>query len=380
MFHHPALPAILAFVATFLAVLVLRPVAGRLGWVDRPGGRKTHAAATPMIGGLAIVAGTAPWALMMFELTPAVLGFGLAAAVVVLTGILDDLFDLKWPIRLLAQASAGLIIVYVGGVKVEMIGPMFGIHTHSLGILSTPFTVLATVGIINAINMADGIDGLAGSVTVCALVMIIVAAMQSDNTRLAYGLFIVLGGVLGFLAFNMRVPGRDRAKIFLGNAGSEFLGLMIAWSCFRLTQNPDHPVTPALAPFLVAVPIIDCLVVMVRRLRNGRSPFSADRNHLHHILLDAGLRTTSVVVVISALSVAFGFFGFAALDADIPVAWLVVTFVVISLAYYLASARRQRCVAFVAGLARLGQRGRHDGVAEPPAPPAGGDTSSKQRG
>jgi UDP-GlcNAc:undecaprenyl-phosphate GlcNAc-1-phosphate transferase len=357
LWNHSLVAAITAFLATILLVVTLKPVARALGWVDRPGGRKIHAVPTPLIGGLAIVLGALPAAVFTFEPTPRVVGFGLAALIVVATGIIDDLIDLRWPYRLLAQASAALVLVYVGDVRIERIGPMFGGEIDELGALSVPLTVIATVGIINALNMADGVDGLAGAMTVCALVMLTSAAVYSGNVRLSHGLVLLLGAVLAFLAFNMRTPWRPRAGVFLGDAGAEFLGLAIAWACFRLTQNDNHPVTPALAPFLVAPPVIDCLAVMLRRVSKGKSPFAADRNHLHHMMLDGGLRPSVVVAILSAVSLTIGLGAALALKAQAPDHALALGFLALLFTYYLASADRERCIAVFAWLARRIQGG-----------------------
>ena len=192
-------------------------------------------------------------------------------------------------------------------MRVEQIGPVFGLSPVSLGALSAPFTVLATVGLINALNMIDGVDGLAGLQVLCALVMLAAASLYAGNTPLSSVLIICCGAVLGFLAFNLRTPLRKRAGVFLGNAGSAVLGLVIAWASFRLTQNPSHPVSPVLAPFLIALPVIDCLVLMVHRSREHGRPFSADRNHLHHRMLAAGFRPGEVALALAALSLIIGF-------------------------------------------------------------------------
>lgn len=347
LLQRSVLPALAAFATTILVLLILAPLARRIGLVDHPGGRKTHAAATPLIGGAAILIGAVPIALVTFELTPNILGLIAAGAVVIAAGLADDFYDLRWYWRFLAQGSAALLMIFVGGVQIEELGPLFGDRMESLGLLSIPFTVLAVIGLMNALNMIDGVDGLAGGVTGAALLMLVAAAVYSGNARLAHGLIILLGALAAFLIFNMRAPWRSRASVFLGNAGSEFLGLVIAWCCIRLTQNHGHPVTPALAPFLLAPPVIDCLTVMVRRMRNGRSPFSADRNHMHHIMLDAGFSTTAAVAVIVAFSFLMGLGAALAMLAHVKPIWLVAAFVGVTFVYYVLSAKRERCIAFL---------------------------------
>jgi UDP-GlcNAc:undecaprenyl-phosphate GlcNAc-1-phosphate transferase len=129
---------------------------------------------------------------------------------------------------------------------------------------------------------------------------------------------VITGAVVAYLAFNLRLPWRKRARIFLGNSGSAYLGLIIAWAVFRLTQNPVYPVTPILAPFLIAPPLIDCLVLIVRRLLHKRSPFHADRTHAHHLMLDGGFSVTGVVITLCVLSLSLGLGVALALRADVP--------------------------------------------------------------
>ena len=304
--HGGLLLAAAPFVATVLLIFALRPVAPVLGLVDHPGPRKIHARPTPLVGGAAITLAALATAAFVLPLTRDVLALGAASFLMLVVGTIDDRFDVNWRIRIIAQAAAALVLYTWGGVRVESIGGALGFPGHTLGVLSLPFTVLATVGITNAINWADGVDGLAGSLCLAAFAMLIAAAIYAGNAPLADDLLLMAGCVMGFLAFNLRTPWRPHATAFLGD-GAEILGLWIAWASFRLTQTPGHPVTPVLAPFLIAPPVIDCLVLIVRRLRARRSPFFADRNHLHHHLLDAGLTSTQVVVVLTGAALVIGF-------------------------------------------------------------------------
>ncbi|HKT53312.1 MAG TPA: MraY family glycosyltransferase, partial [Caulobacteraceae bacterium] len=230
-------------------------------------------------------------------------------------------------------------------------GSAFGLAHHTLGALSTPFTIIATVGLINALNMADGIDGAAGGLTLAALAMLTAAALYAGAGGLASGLTLMIGATAAFLAYNLRTPWRPRAKVFLGNAGSEFLGLLIAWASFRLTQNPAHPVNPVLAPFLIAPPVIDCLVLIARRLRAGRSPFTADRNHVHHLLLDAGFSTTGATTTIVAASIGLGAVAALAMRAHVPQTLFILGFLGLTIGHYALTAHRERSIAVFSRLA-----------------------------
>lgn len=360
------LEALVTFLAMVTLVLALRPLAERVGLMARPDQIRRHAAATPAIGGLAILLALAAclMASQFVALVPdlgtnQMRGMALAALIIVAGGVLDDFVRLRWPYRLGIQVLAALILIHLGGVRVQNLGSVFGVHLGSLGRWSELLTIVATVGIINAINMIDGVDGLAGAVSLVVTVMLAGVAIYAGNRLLAKDLGFVAGALLGFLAFNLRTPWNRQASIFLGNAGAELLGLIIASAAFRLTQNIHHPVGPQLAPFLVAPALIDCLTLMVRRARSGRSPFVGDRNHLHHLLLDAGLTPSWVVVVLSGTTVGVGLAAMLAMKAHIAPLAFTIVFVTLWCSYFLATRRRDSLVR------RLNVVGRWLGVAPP---------------
>lgn len=333
-----------AMLATAVSMLLLLRLAPNLGLVDHPGGRKRHDLPTPAIGGLAIALGCAVAANGLGPLRPPEAALALGGMILLASGGLDDLFDLAWPWKVAAQVAAAVILITFGDVEVNSIDTALGFNGRDLGFLAAPFTVLATVGLINAINMIDGIDGLAGAVVLAALAMLTGAALYAGNADLARTLVMVCGAVLAFLLFNLRFPGRPHARVFLGNAGSELLGLVVAWACFRLTQTPSHPVTPVLAPFLVAAPVIDCLALVLRRIARRRSPFSADRDHLHHVLGDAGWSPTTIVLVLTATSLAIGLAAALALLGHVPQPLFIAAFLALTAFYVVISHRRERLV------------------------------------
>ncbi len=326
------------FLATVLLISLLKPIARKFGLVDHPGPRKNHAEPTPLVGGAAITLAALATAVFVLPMTRDVVALGAASILMLIVGTIDDRFDINWRIRITAQAVAALMLFTWGGVRVESIGSALGFPDHSLGVLALPFTILATVGITNAINWVDGVDGLAGTLCLATFAMLIAAAIYAGNAPLANDLVLMAGCVMGFLAYNLRTPWRPRASVFLGD-GAEILGLWIAWASFRLTQTPGHPVTPVLAPFLIAPPVIDCLVLIVRRLRARRSPFFADRNHLHHLLLDAGLSATAVVVVLTGLTLAIGFGAANARRIHVPEPVFPAIYLAAAAGYFLVSRR-----------------------------------------
>lgn len=339
-----------ATVAALLTVVLqwlLHPVAHKLDLLDRPAGRKHHSHPTPVTGGLAMaVAAVCVLVAMVDQVGAPLGGFILGSAVLVIVGLLDDKYDLRWWIRILAQVGAALLMVYVGGVQVERLGPVFGLGETSLGALSIPFTVFATVGLINAVNMIDGADGLAGSLVFTALVMLVAAALYAGNEGIALRIAVLGGAVAGFLAYNLRTPWRKRAKLFMGNAGSAFLGYVIAWTMFRLTQNTVHDVSPVLALWLLPIPVMDTLVLMLRRLQLKQSPFIADRNHIHHLMMLGGFGPTQAALALSAFSAVTGLLAAQSLRWDIPVPLLLLAFMALCVWWYWMTSRRERAVRF----------------------------------
>lgn len=343
-----------AFATTFALVLLLRPLSLRVGLVDRPGGRKRHEHPTPTTGGAALVLGVAP-ALAFFSADRTLQGLAAAATILLIVGLADDRYRLAWGWRLVFQAVAALTMA-AGGVVVESLGPGVAGQSLDLRPFTVPCTVLVVVGVINAFNMADGADGLAGLLAFAALSMIAAVAVKVGAAGFACELLPLLAGVAAFLVFNLRRPGQGRARVFLGDGGSAFLGLAVAWASIRLTQDPQHVVTPALAPFFAAPPVIDCLTVIVRRIGHGRSPFLPDLNHAHHRLLEAGLSTTAVALSISAASLVAGAAGILAVQAGASGPALAVAFGALAAAHLGLTSRPRRFGALFSSAVRAALR------------------------
>ena len=334
----------LAIVAVLIPLTL--PLANRWGLVDKPGGRKDHECPIAVTGGavilLAVVTG-----FFLFEpdWSMRVATFIAGAVMLVLVGQLDDKYDLRWTWRIGAQALAALLLAVVAGVKAENLQDVFGFGGANIGLLAIPFTIFVVVGIINALNMADGVDGLAGSVALVSLLLFTCFALYAGDMDLATRLFSLSAAVVGFLLWNARWPWQPRARVFLGNGGSMLLGFIIGWASLRLTQNPAHPVSPVLGPWTLALPLIDCVVLMLRRWRQGVSPFKADRNHMHHLLLDAGYRPSWVVAIIAGSSLALGIAAAVAVRMDVYRPILVISFFALLMAWYVFSRNRATAVA-----------------------------------
>ena len=296
-----------AFLGVVLAIGALRPIAPGAGLIDSPGGRRQHAGAVPLVGGLAIGAGLILTFALRGSIAPAPPALLAAALVVLAGGMLDDRHELSARVKLLFQIVAAGVLAGFGGTLLHHVGALVSTDVLRLGgALALPFTILGMVGVMNAINMIDGADGLAGGVALSALLWFGVAAWLAGMTHHTSLIALFASAVSAYLCFNAGGPLARRYKVFLGDAGSLLLGLLLAWIAIELAMAPVTALKPITAVWILAVPICDSVSLMLRRAVRGRSPFSADREHFHHVLQDAGLRRAAAVPLIVALNTAFG--------------------------------------------------------------------------
>ncbi len=307
--------ALLGFGLTLGLIRFLAPRAERYGLIDRPGaGRKDHVGETPTVGGLAIVVGLASTSLLAqfaSEMHPA---FWVGLATIALIGTADDLFELQPGIKFAAQIAAALLMIYWGGLILLSLGDLVSARPVVLSRFAVPLTLFAVIGVVNAINLCDGADGLAGGLVFIAVTCIaLMSALSAHTGTLALSLALS-GCIAAFLLFNLRTPWRGRAAIFLGDAGSLSLGFVLAWLTVDAAQPRAQLFAPVTAIWLVAIPISDTIVCMSRRLLQGQNPFRADRTHLHHILIDLGLpaaRAVALILLIAFVLAAAGVAGWA---------------------------------------------------------------------
>lgn len=329
---------------TILAIRLLGPFARRLGWLDRPRGRKDHAAATPFTGGLAMLLAVLLTLPIMPLASETLLAFGVGFVVLLVVGTLDDLYDLPWWIRLFAQFCVALQMVYVGEVRIDFIGAATDPAAIALGVFSVPFTVLLTIGMINAMNMIDGIDGAAGSLGLASLIVLAAVCALIGNEALRDRIVLFMGVMTGFLVMNLRHPWQSQAQVFLGNSGSAIVGFGLAWLVVRISQSTGSAYSTLFAPWFLALPLIDAGVVILRRLRKRHSPFRGDRNHLHHLILDAGYPPTRAALTMGTVSLLLGLSALLAARLQMPPAYQVALFFALIALHYLLTRDRERAV------------------------------------
>lgn len=262
-----------------------------IGAIDVPTDeRRVHMKPTPRIGGLAIFCGFAVSSLVFAKIDRSLAAVLVGGLIMTVLGVFDDIYNLKPPVKLAAQVAAAFTAVYFG-VVIDHI-TLFG-KLVEFGPFSIPITVLWIVGLTNAINLLDGLDGLACGVSaIISLSIFGVVLIHGDYTS-ALLTALLAASCIGFLPFNT-----NPARIFMGDTGSQFLGYALAvisvQGVFKL-----HAVLSFIAPFMIfALPLADTIFAVFRRIRNGESPFSADRKHLHHKLVDMGFTQKEAVRIL----------------------------------------------------------------------------------
>ena len=287
-----------AFALSVCLIGVFKPMAVHAGLVDSPSVRKRHDGNIPLIGGLALYV-TLLLLVMIFPNLRAqnglwLIGLGLP---LLLVGMVDDRWQISAHKRLLSEICCSYVAVSYCGIRLDDIGHLLPNVGGSLVLLAIPLSVLGMVGVINAFNMVDGVDGLAGGLACLTFAALAVLALQS-HSPVALQLVAMVANLVGFLVFNSRFFGRARASIFLGDGGAMFIGFALGWYLISLSQGTAALITPVSALWLLAVPLLDTMTIMLRRMRRGHSPFAADREHLHHILLMAGFGANRTVLII----------------------------------------------------------------------------------
>lgn len=326
---------------TLLSLLILIRLAPSLGLMDTPGGRKHHARQTPVVGGLAISVGLLPVLVLMPAHTVTVLSWLAGCVLLVLVGLADDIWDISPLQKLLAQGVSGLFLMVPGVVLMDL-GQLFGNEVVQLSWLGMPVTVFAVATAINGTNMMDGIDGLLGLV---AAVPLTIVAWLAWHAGLAFEFALagcLLLGLLAFLLFNFRFPWSSHANVFLGDAGSMLVGFNLAWLVISLAVKGVMP--PVLALYLLALPLLDLLGVILRRRLRGVPAATAGRDHLHHILLDAGFSVPTTALLLASLALLYAGGGLLCWRLGMHESWLFLIFLCTLFGYVLLSRSVQRMV------------------------------------
>lgn len=322
--------------ATYGSFFFLNKIAHKVHLVDRPGGRKNHAAVTPLTGGSAIIIGLTTYLLLTTASTnlstvhiPWLSSSSLliAAIAIFAIGLIDDLLDLQALIRLGLQGAVVFTAIIADDLLIHSFGNLLFNGPITLGLLAIPVTVFAILSGINAINLSDGLDGLAGGLVLIPLMILSFLSLnQPDLQDINYLAIGLSAAVFAFLLINFRFPWRDKATAFLGDSGSTSIGFLLSCLLIKTSQINSAHFPPVLALWLFAIPLLDTASVIVSRLRRKSSPFKPARDHLHHLLFDKGFNVMQTVLIIYTSASCFALFALLASRAGVSESFLFIAF------------------------------------------------------
>ena len=338
---------------SFLSLIALRKVAIAINLVDKPSARKQHLGSIPLVGGIAIFT-----TISLFLIETQVFGtlepifstplYLLCAGMLVLTGALDDRFDISVKSRLLIQLIVTLVMFKFCDIQLVTLGKIIGWGELTFGsIASFIITLLAVAGAINAFNMVDGIDGLLGGLaTITFSSMAYLFYFNGDIALYQFCLLIVFA-ILPYILLNLGFPFGTRLKIFMGDAGSMFVGFTVVWLLLSGSQSIESTFRPVTALWLIALPLMDMAAIMIRRVRKGQSPFKPDREHLHHICQRIGLSSKMTLLAICCIAIGLASIGIIGEEYAISESIMFVSFILMFACYYTAICHIWRITTFV---------------------------------
>jgi len=302
---------LLIFLFSFAFLFFARKVAKKIGLVDKPNYRKRHQGLIPLVGGISVYAGICFTFLFFQPYIPHAKLYLICAGILVLVGALDDRFDISVKFRATVQALIAIAMMVYGGLYLMTLGHVLGPWELNLGPFGYVVTLFAVWAAINAFNMVDGIDGLLGGLSCVTFAAMGILLFQDHQGDLALWCFAIIAAILPYIVLNLGILGR-RYKVFMGDAGSTLIGFTVIWILLQSTQGKSHPMNPVTALWMIAIPLMDMIAIMYRRLRKGMSPFSPDRQHIHHLIMRAGFTSRQAFVLITvaaALLAAIGVLG-----------------------------------------------------------------------
>ena len=295
---------LLSTVITVLLIPILINLANKLGLVDIPNSRKIHCDPIPRIGGIAMAIGAFLPIVLWAPMNRFVISLLIGSSVLVIFGVVDDMKNIGFKYKFIGQIIAALIVVLYGGLKVQSLGGLFPGEAVLPNWISIPLTTVAIVAVTNAINLSDGLDGLAGGIMLLTFLFIGYLAYLINFHAFEVVSIAIVGAIFGLLRYNTHP-----AIVFMGDAGSQLLGYISVTLSLAVTRRSPE-ISPILPLLIIGMPLVDTLSVMVQRILEGRSPFKADKNHLHHKLMRLGFYHSEAVVlvyIIHAILVCFAF-------------------------------------------------------------------------
>ena len=338
---------IISIIASMTVNNILRNIANKYSMlVDLPNrSRKFHKRATPLTGGLSILIAiliTGKIYVDFNDLNGYVPEFTyhliFSSVFLVFFFLLDDIFTLKPSSRIIIQSILALYVILSTNITITSLGDLFGFGEINLGFFDIPFTIFCVVGLMNAFNMIDGINGLCAG---CGMLSLLLIGFYSG---LIYDsmLILIIGSMIGFLLFNLRIIGEKRG-VFLGDHGSNLIGFYVAWSAIYIAQNQANDINPITIIWFVAIPFLDCIGLIFSRIKQGKKWSTPGRDHIHHKLMNrfSSEMTLLIILVISLLIGLFSMY----LDNNYPEYISLILFILLSTIYYLFAYYKNKTVS-----------------------------------
>ncbi|WKL47800.1 MraY family glycosyltransferase [Flavobacterium pectinovorum] len=294
----------LSLILALVFIPVIRNIAIKVNFVDKPNYRKVHSTPIPLVGGISIALAVFTTVFVSgyrFSFLKEYLPILASAMVLLIVGVIDDKKDINAKYKLIIQFLLALIIAF-SGTRITSLYGVFGIFEIVIW-QQYLVTILIITGVVNAFNLMDGVDGLIGGLSLLGFLIFLLIAIYFNDYNLAFSSTLFIGAVLGFLRFNL-----GREKIFMGDSGSLFIGFILITEAIKFLQNHEigneqssGSYTVLLLILFFSIPVLDSLRVYMGRIKRGNSPFSADKSHLHHLFLGVGCSHKKTTLMISAI-------------------------------------------------------------------------------
>ncbi|NOI24001.1 UDP-N-acetylglucosamine--undecaprenyl-phosphate N-acetylglucosaminephosphotransferase [Vibrio mediterranei] len=356
--------------AALFFLFVFTKMANQVGLVDAPNQRKRHTGQIPLVGGLAVTLAILGYLVLSSNEMPYVSVLTCSMFILLVMGVIDDKYDLSCKLRLTVQAGLTTFVALATDIKLISFGNAFGLGYTELEWLALPMTVIAVIGAINAFNMVDGIDGLLGCLACITFASLGALFTFYNDPQHALFCTVIIAALLPYIAMNLGWLGHTR-KVFMGDAGSMVIGFMVIWLLFTISQpslsaidpmfwyqwTAYETVRPVTVLWLIAVPLMDMVAIMARRIKRGVSPMTPDREHLHHIFQRIGFNRKQTLLIICSIATGYALFGVYGEVKNISEPTMFYLFLVCFGLYYVLLSKIWRITAYIR-LLRKEQRGK----------------------
>jgi len=318
------------------SLFLMRKVARKVGLVDKPCDRKVHKGEVPLVGGVAICITLVHYLYLSPNLIEDNVLFMVCISTLTVIGVLDDKFDLSVKFRMLVQIIISCAMIYFSGAQITSLGNIFGTGNIELNTIGPIITIFAVIGSINAFNMVDGIDGLLGGLSIVTFSSLGLLFYAAGESNLAYLCVLMVVIITPYIILNLGLIGHRR-KVFMGDAGSMLIGFTVIWFLVSSSQKEQlQLIQPVTALWLIAIPLMDMAAIMIRRIKQGNSPFKPDREHLHHICQSFGLSSRQTLMFICSVAIVLAGFGIVGEIMNIPEYVMFLLFIILFVFYLVA--------------------------------------------